>query len=240
MAFSVGAETFLQIQIHPAIIAYPAIIALPLASIGISGYFGLIPFPRNSLMLNFGSIANMAFPEIDGREAMGGYTSIAYLGFIADIETFPGEPDITTVTDVGDVVKLIGAYIMKQGKFFFEVKVPPFTSKHSPVSQGEVGGKSFKNTGEIYVPGIDAQSMGLARMLNNRYAILILTDPDGKTRVALGSKNLPLYFIPKGDSGAKGVDKKGFTFTYESESFAPGWVYDGPIPLSGSVIEGIS
>jgi hypothetical protein len=171
---------------------------------------------------------------------MGGYTAIAYLGFIADIETFPGEPNIETATDVGLVSKLTGAYIMKATKFFFEVKVPPSTSKFSPASQGELGGKSFKNTGEIFIPGIDDQSMGLARMLNNRYAVLIFTDPDGKNRIALGTKDLPVTFTPKGDSGAKGTDKKGFTFTFECDSFAPGWIYEGPIPLTGSVVTGIS
>lgn len=219
---------------------HPAIVAVLLFAYGIAGYMGYIPMPKNSLMLNFGAIANMSFPEIDGRESMGGYTSTAYLAFIEDIETFPTEPDITAVTDVGDLVRLIGSYVMKTGKNFYEVKVPPQTSKHSPESQGELGGKSFKVTGEIYVPGIDAQSMGLARMLNNRFGLLVINDPDGKTRIALGSKSLPLTFTPKGDSGSKGTDKKGFTFTYEADSFAPGWIYDGPVPLSGSIVTGIS
>lgn len=234
MMFSVGAEVYAHLHLNPLAIA------TPLASFGFVTYFKIIPMPASSLMINFGAIANMSFPEIDGREAMGGYTAIAYLGFIADISAFPTEPNIETATDIGAVVKLGGAYIMKENKYFFEVKVPPQTSKFSPASQGELGGKSFKNSGEIFIPGIDDQSMGLARMLNNRYAVLIFTDPDGKNRIALGSKEMPVIFTPKGDSGAKGTDKKGFTFTYECDSFAPGWIYEGPIPLNGANVTGIS
>jgi hypothetical protein len=234
MLFSVGFDVSAGIQVHPAAIA------LPLAGVGIASYLGYIPLPVNSLMLNFGAIANMSFPEIDGREAMGGYTSIAWLYFTADISQWPIEPNIETATNIDQLAKLSGNYIMKDQKFMFEVKVPPNSTKFSPASQGEMGGKSFKLTGEIYVPGIDADSMGLARMLNNRFAGLVFDDPDNKTRIAVGSKNMPVTFTPKGEGGQKGTDKKGFTFSWECDSFAPGWIYEGAIPLSGSNVTGIS
>lgn len=219
---------------------HPLVFAVPIAGYGILGIYHLIPFLDNALCTNFGSIANMTIPDVDGREAMGGFTATAYLAFISEIETFPTLPDIETVTDVGDLVKLIGSFVMKQGKYFYEVKVPPSTSKFTPAGQGEIGGKSFKPKGDFFIPGVDDQSMGLARMCNNKFGIVILTDPDGKHRICIGTNDLPCTFSPTGEGGQKPADRKGFTFTFETDSFAPGWIYEGPIPLSGGDITGIS
>ncbi len=234
MVFSVVGEVYFQTEIHPLVIS------LPLATYGVAGILGYIPIPENSLCTNFGLIANMTFPDVDGREAMGGYTSVAYLALKSDIATWPTEPNIETATNVNQLAKLIGNFTMAQSKYFYRVYVKPGTSQFQPEGQGEVGGKSFKPKGQFFIPGIDDASMGLARMLNNKFGVLILPDPDGHHRICVGTEALPCEFKPTGDSGQKAADAKGFTFAFETDSFAPGWIYEGSIPLSGSTLSGVS
>jgi len=219
---------------------HPLIVGAPIAAYGIGGVLGIIPIPENSLCTNFGSIANMTFPDVDGREAMGGYTSVAYLAFKSDIATWPTEPNIETATNVSQLAKLLGSFIMAEGKFFYKVMVKPGTSQFQPEGQGEVGGKSFKPKGQFFIPGIDDDSMGLARLLNNKFGVLILPDQDGKHRICVGTEALPCEFKPTGDSGQKAADTKGFTYSFETDSFAPGWIYEGPIPLSSGSVVGVS
>jgi hypothetical protein len=219
---------------------HPLWVAGPLVSYGLAGVFGFIPMPANSLCVNFGAIANPTFPDIDGREAMGGYTSIAYIALKSDIATWPTQPDIETVTKVGDLAKLLGAFVMKEGKYFIKVMVKPGTSQFTPEGQGEVGGKSFKPKGQFFLPGIDDETMGLSRLLNNKFGVVILPDPDGNHRICVGTEELPAEFKPTGESGQKAADVKGFTYAFEADSFAPGWIYEGAIPLSGGSVVGVS
>ncbi len=218
----------------------PLLIGAPLSAFGVMGATGIIPMPESSFMLNFGAIANITTPDVDGRESMGGYTSVAYLAFISDIETFPTEPDIESVTDTKDLAKLVGSFTMKVDKYFYKVRVKPYMSQFNPESQGNVGGRSFRLNGSIYIPGIDDESAGLARMLKSKFAVLILPDPDGKHRICVGTEQLPCEFTPTGASGQVAADDKGFTFNFACDSFAPGWLYEGSIPLSGSTISGVS
>ena len=218
----------------------PFILGIPAALAGLAHGYGFINLPAGILMVNFGLIDTVNFPTIDGREAMGGYTSIAYLALLTDIETFPSEPDIETVTTAADLVKLIDSFVMKSNKYFYEVRVKPRSTQFTPEGQGEVGGRSFKAKGSFFIPGMDDESMGLARLLNNKYGVLIIPDPDGKHRICIGTEALPCEFAPTGASGAAPADAKGFTFNYECDSFAPGWIYNGSIAISGSVVPAIS
>lgn len=221
-------------DIHP--LAY----SLPLAGAGFAHMQGLIKLPAGILMLNFGAITSLATPDIDGREAMGGYPSVAYLALLDDIETFPTEPDVETITTVAAAAKLTGTFDMKAAKYFYTVRVKPRSIQFTPEGQGEVGGKSFKVKGSFFIPGIDDDSMGLARVLNNRYGVLVIPDPDGQNRICIGTYNLPAEFGATGASGQAAADAKGFTFNFECDSFAPGWIYNGAIPLSGTQIDPLS
>jgi hypothetical protein len=190
--------------------------------------------------MNFENIVSAEFPELDGREAMGGYTSLAYLAVLSDIDTFPTEPDVETITAVNQAAVLTGNFAMETGKHFYEVRVKPRSLQFTPEGQGETGGKSFKTKGQFFIPGIDADSMGLARFLNNKYGVLIIPDPSGKHRICIGTKNLPCEFSATGEGGASPADAKGITINFEADSFAPGWIYNGSIALDGSTVNAIS
>jgi hypothetical protein len=219
----------------------PFMFAAPVASYGFaSHYFPALQLPGGSLFTNFGAITSMQMPTIDGREAMGGYTMKAYLILDKDIDTYPGKPDIETVTETSDLAKLTSSVVMSAGKYAYEVLVKPQTTKFTASGQGETGGKSFQPKIAFFIPGIDDYTMGLARMLNNMFGHLIIPDADGKHRIWIGEEGLPCEFKPSADSGAKAADVKGFTFEATTDSFAPGWIYEGDIPLSGSTLPGVS
>lgn len=218
----------------------PLFAIMPFMAFGMGVHLGFIPMPSGILALNFGAITTVDIVELDGREAMGGYTMTAYLWLLSDVQTFPTQPNKDTVTSVKDLVRLIGNFIMGTGKYMYEVKVKMQTTSFDATGQGETGGKSFKNKISFFIPGIDPSSAGLARYLNNKYGGLIIPDPNGLQRVCIGTKDNPCEFKPSAKSGAKSADVKGFTFEADCDSFAPGWFYEGAIPLSGSTLAGES
>lgn len=176
---------------------------------------------------------------VDGTEDMGGFGCTAYLAFRQHITGYPTLPS-ETPTSLEELCVLLGNYSLATGKNFMEVTVPPETMQINPESQGEhVGAKSFKSKGEIFIPGFSKVSAAIARLLNNSYGVLIIPQEDG-TRIALGSELHPLKFIPKGKSGVKTLDAKGFTFEFEFDSFLPIAYYEGEIVLDGSTLPAVS
>jgi hypothetical protein len=216
------------------------VFAIPQCAVFAADYLGIIQLPKNILAINFGAITTFTPPEVDGTESMGGFGSVAYLAFVSDISAYPNMPDIEAVTDVKDLAKLTGAYTMKAQKYFYKIRVKPNSIKAAPEGQGEVGGRSFKVKGQFYIPGLTVESMGFARLLNNKFGILIVPDQSGSFRLNYGTEDLPLTFAPTGDSGQNPADPKGMTFAFECDSFAPGWVYNGAIPISGTAVAAIS
>lgn len=221
----------------------PLVFATPLVGVGLASVFGIIELPQNVLGLNFGAITDASFPAIDGREAMGGYGSVLYLALHKDISAtgWPAQPDIEAVTNVNELALLSGSFTMEDGMYFYKVKVKPGSLKVTPEGQGEVGGHSFRQKGEFFIPGIDADTAGIARLLNNMYGVVIIPDQGGNFRTCYGTYDLPCEFAISGDSGASASDAKGITVSFECDSFVPGWIYNGIIPLSATeTVEAVS
>jgi len=212
----------------------------PVATFGALIELKIIQLPHNILATNFAGITSVTMVDLDGRESMGGYTNDAFLYLDSDVSAYPDYPNKETVTDVKDLVRLTGGFTMKNGKYMYRVKVKPQTTNFDAAGQGEPSGKSFKPKVQFFIPGIDPSSAGLARYLNNKMGGLIIPDPDGTHRICIGLKDLLCEFKPSAKSGSKAADAKGFTFDAECDSFAPAWFYEGPIPLSGSTLSGIS
>lgn len=168
----------------------------------------------------------------DGEENMGGFGVVAYLALHSDITGWPTEH--SSPEDLADMVALHGGFTMAASKYFLKILVPPDTLVNDPEGQGEAGGRSFKNKGKFFIPGLDPDTRGLARRLNNSRGVIIIPTDDGY-RLMIGSETRPAQFSPSGKSGAKAADAKGFEFNYEADSFAPGHTYNGAIVLSGSL-----
>lgn len=173
----------------------------------------------------------------DGDENMGGFGIIAYLALHGDISSWPLE--YTDPDTLEKMVKLHGNFGMVAQKYFLKVYLPPDVIDFSPEGQGDPGGRSFKLKGEFFVPGMDGENRGMARRFNNSRGVLIIPTDDGY-RLCLGSETRPVSFMPSGKSGKKAADQKGFTYAFDADSFAPGFTYNGSIPLSGSTLPAVS
>lgn len=194
--------------------------------IGIAGMgFGNVVFPPNGI------------GYADGDENMGGFGVTAYIALASDISAWPIE--YSAPDSLEKMVKLHGNFAMVAQKYFLKIQVPPDTISNDPEGQGEPGSRSFKNKGEFFIPGLDSETRGLARRLNNSRGVIIIPTDDG-FRLLIGSENRPVQFMPSGKSGKKASDVKGFVFNYENDSFAPGYTYNGSIPLSGSTLPAVS
>lgn len=176
------------------------------------------------------SLAGVLKP--DGHENMGGMTIQGYIAIRGHIDSYPQLKADPALVD--DLVKLEGNYEMKAGKYFIPVEAIIRTSQHSYENQGEPEGQSFLQKGMFKIKGATkAQSMGYARMLNNSQGVFIQIDNDGN-RVVIGDELHPANFKPSGDTGTDPTNRSELTFEVTADSFCPGYLYYGPIPLSES------
>jgi hypothetical protein len=174
----------------------------------------------------------------DGDEGMGGFGSVGYLALRSHIKTYPTLPANPTNDD--ELVTLNGNYVMMAGMYFIKIYYSPDSINLDPESQGEnVGGKSFQPKGKFFIAGFNNKPRALARILNNSSGVLIFIDDDG-TRISIGTQQRPVTFKPKGKSGSKAADAKGFECEFTTDSFVPGFTYNGEIPLSGETLPAVS
>lgn len=170
-------------------------------------------------------------------ENMGGFQIGCYIGICRDIESYPTLTANPSTDE--EAILLQGNYTMKADKSFIYMYTTPDTLTLKPENQGEVDGKSFKIKGELFYPGTKAECMAFARKINNARGVVIAVDTDGE-RVVVGDKGHPVYFTPNLDWGKKAADRRGMTITFESDSFCPGYKYNGAIPLSSGQVDTIS
>jgi len=218
----------------------PGYFVAPLMGVNILGAFGIFKMPVGALFFNLTSLVAGDITPDDVEENMGGYSNTAYIALLPWIDTHPRLPDVDNATTPGELVTLEGTYVMESNKYFMKVELPPKRQQSQPESQGEDGSKSFNNKGTIFVPGAsDEETMGLMRMLNNAYGILIKVDHNGK-RIQFGDEKHPVTFSPKGDSGMAPSDANGFTVEYSTDSFAPGYKYNSTIILDSGTLPAVS
>jgi hypothetical protein len=191
-----------------------------------------IPMPAGLSFFNFTDLT------WEGpTENMGGFGSVAYFAAWEDIATWPTL--MSSPTNDTQLVTLLGHFVMKADKYFIKVYVTPETADFKASNQGETDGQSFRNEGEYFYPGSAVATRALARKLNNSRGVLILVDPDGE-RVCVGTEAFPAFFKPSLAFGKAAADRKGLTVTFYQNHFVPGLIYNGPIPLSGSLVPAIS
>ena len=174
----------------------------------------------------------------DFPENMGGFSSVAYIAFIPQIETFPTR-NLSPSTD-DEAIKLIGDFVMKDTFKFIEVYVTPDTFGATAENQGETDAKSFHPKGEFLYPGTQAQCLAFCRKLNNARGVLIGINPNTGERLCWGEQYLPVRFKPKVEYGKAPADRRGATIEWECDSYAPAWIYEGSIPLTGSTLPAVS
>jgi len=176
----------------------------------------------------------------DGDENMGGFGQVMYIGLRSHIATYPTIPAQTTPATMDELVALQGSFTFATDKNFIKVFVAPETLSVDPESQGEYpGAKSFRLKGSFIIPGMKGTQRAMARILNNSYGVVVIPEEDG-TRMCYGTELRPVHFTPKGKSGKKAADTKNFEYEFVTDSFVPGYTYNGTIVLDGTTLPAVS
>jgi hypothetical protein len=156
--------------------------------------------------------------DICGIENMGGFQN--RLAFIpqCDVSDMPALP-ANPATDA-DLVTATGAFIFKSenGKPMY-IYATKGTVSYSADNQGETDGQSFHITGQFFFPGTLTQAAAFARKVNNTPGYLILISMEGE-QILVGQKGLPCSIKPAFSFGQAPADRRGFTFSYEADSYA--------------------
>jgi len=169
---------------------------------------------------------------------MGGFTVTAYIAETKDIATEPVKSDAPAT--LAESVTLTGPITMEAGKYFHTVYITPRTFSMLMESQGEIDGKSFRPNGEFFYPSSRDVARGFAKKIKDAKIVLIAIDPNTGERIWIGSKNLPVFCSPRVEFGAAAPDRRGVFTAFECDSPAPGYDYNGAIPLDGSTVPAIS
>ena len=187
-------------------------------------------------MISLGQPDDLLFEE--GTENMGGFGAVAYLGLRSHINTYPVEN--TDHSKIANLAKLVGSYVFNQGRHFIKLDCIPQTVGANGTGQGEyVGSQSFQNKGEFSISGSGADLRGYSRLLNNSYGVLILVNDNGE-RIAYGTEQRPVSFKATIAEGTKPTDAKLLKVEFTNDSFVPGHIYEGEIPLDGEILPAIS
>jgi hypothetical protein len=208
-----------------------------------SGIFDSGAMSLATIGFAFSGIADTEFDTFepnDGDENMGGFGQLAYLALRSHVSSYPAIPQPDDPTTLEELVALTGDFGFNTGKHFIPIFVAPGSLFASPESQGEYpGAKSFAIKGGFTIPGMKGKQRAMARIFNNSYGYLVVPQEDG-TRMCYGTELHPLHFTPKGDSGKKAADSKRFDVEFATDSFVPGYTYNGVIVLDGSTLPAVS
>lgn len=170
--------------------------------------------------------------KVDGAENMGGMTTKAFIFLNKQIATWPVEK--ANPSKPADLATLEGNVVMVAGKYAIEVEPVIDSSEYKYDNQGEPEGHSFHPVAAYKLPGATVdEKMGWARILNNSLGAHVNIDNFGN-RIWMGSENRPCSFKVSGSTGAKPSDFSHMVVEVHWDAFAPGYIYNGSIPLSAT------
>lgn len=154
-----------------------------------------------------------------GSENMGGYQNI--------ILFYPAH----WVTEIPSLIKApatMEELALADGAFEFidplnkpiAIYATPKTVGMKAENQGETDGQSFHITGQFYHPNVKTEVGGFSRLVNNTPGYLVLFSPEGEQFI-IGQKGLPATIKPSFDGGTAPADRRGTSYTFECDSYAP-------------------
>ncbi len=171
--------------------------------------------------------------DLPGNENMGGLKSFIYVAKYDDVLTWPTLPTLATAT-LDNFAEYTGNIVMKTGKQFFKFYVTLDKGSVNSEAQGEVDGKSLKQSLTIVHPGLQSKIRSFfSSSLNENYVFLVPdAGMDSSVIHMLGSEAFPA----KLDSGSAGTGEgtaglKAANMTFFSYSNRV-MAYTGSVPLT--------
>lgn len=171
-----------------------------------------------------------------GTENMGGYQNRLLFIPACAVSSVPQLPPKAEIQDTEDLVTAEGSFVFKNnGDKPILIYATDKTVQLDAENQGETDGQSYRQFGQFFHPGAKKEVGAFSRVVNNTPGYLVVVGPDG-TQYMVGSEGLPCSMKPAYAGGAARTDRKGSTFTFEADSFAPFVILGTPIDFD--TIEG--
>lgn len=172
----------------------------------------------------------------DGSDNTAGIQQNVYYAKLSDIATLP-KPIVDDSTGEGalaDLVTISSDITMKSGKVFKKLYCTLEAGGLNGEVQGDLDGKSYKNSLKIFHPGSKLEALGFAQYVKNGNMIFLVPEADGQVRI-LGHAGYPAKLdTGSSNTGEKSTDRKGNEFVFMSVRKGPAPAFTGKVILTGS------
>lgn len=147
---------------------------------------------------------------------MGGTTQLAYY---APIEDFLSIKKIAASPSTpAQLVEISAAHTFKTGKCFKKLYCTMNRGSVESKSQGDIDGKSFKQTGKLFLPGSISAAHGFAAMVKNDNMMILVEMPDSSTNgyLQVGTEMFPAKVSPNFTTATNEGGVRGYEFEFEA------------------------
>jgi hypothetical protein len=164
------------------------------------------------------------------HENMGGTTSRAYIGALADFLSIK-----TPVPAAGldTLVEITTDHTFIATKCFKKMYCTQNKGEVNVESAGEIDGRSFKAKVKLFYPGNKAQAAGFAKQAKNDSFIILVEHPDSADNgySQVGTEMFPAKFTGKWGSATNESGVRGWEFEFECPTPAH-YIYTGAVTLT--------
>lgn len=173
--------------------------------------------------------ADLSAPD-GTQNNMGGTTSRILFAPLTDFDAI--EKPIAVPVTLADLVSIVDPHTFVVTKGFLQAYATEDSGKLETKIQGERDGKSFRQEGEFFFPGSEAEAHGLAAQAKNDKFILMVESPDSETKgyLQVGTEMFPASIDPEFSTGTNASGRRGYIFKYSAMTDKQ-YVYTAAITL---------
>ncbi len=162
-----------------------------------------------------------------GADNMGGTKQYFYYAPLSYFNTIAiPDPAATTLTGKATIT---GTHTFLPGKGFHKMYCTLDKGSMEAAIQGEIDGRSYKQTAKYFYPGSDAAVHGFAAQAKNERFITLNVMPDGKM-LQIGSEDFFANISGKWGTGTNSGGIRGYEFDVNSMG-AENIIYGGTVTL---------
>jgi hypothetical protein len=176
------------------------------------------------------NFSDISWPS--GKSNPGGLKQYVYYAPIEDFATIP--KPVSNPGTLAARATITENYVFKTGKKWLKLYCTLETGEVKHKQVGPRDSKSFENTGEISIPGSEADVIGLGGEAANSSFIFLFPERNGKVRV-IGSADFPATIEEnEGSSGKANADGRSTKIVVKDAADTPAPIYTGEITLTAA------
>ena len=143
----------------------------------------------------------------------------------------------TNVADMEDYAKLTENFGLASEAKWTKLSLVPDANSFTAESQGNWGCKTFNNTVNAVMPGVQAEAAAFFALVHNDDTIFLVPQRDGTYRL-FGNEMFQVTVHPKQESGAAAGDSAQTTLEISVTDDRPAPFYEGEIVTTEGKISG--